>query len=384
MKVGLEILLEEGEPSDDCNVGLVTNQTAVDDNLKHAIPLLLDRGYQLRKVFTPEHGLYGYHSAGEEVESHSGKPDRRYETISLYGERRKPEPEDLEEIDLLFYDIQDVGVRFYTYIYTLANTLRAAGEQELEVQILDRPNPLGGQRVRGPSLPRSHHSFVGDYDLPIQYGLTPGEFALYLQERFGLGKEVSVIELEGWSRDTTYQDLGRPWVPPSPNIPDFQTTQLYPGTCLFEGTNLSEGRGTALPFKIFGAPWMNSDQLKTRIENIQSSTIALRETHFRPSDSKYEGEVCHGFQMHPTAEDPRPIVLVGKIIWTVNEIYQQRFQWRKSEGKYFIDELLGGSEFRRMVDGGADRDTVTSFLSRSADDFEVRKEKYHLYPYDGE
>jgi len=385
MLFGLEVLLEKEVDFGERKIGLVTNHTAVNGELQHAIELLAARNYGLRKIFTPEHGLYGFHAAGETVGGEGGSlVPNGAELVSLYGERRAPTRGDLEDLDLVIYDMQDVGTRFYTYIYTLANVLRVAGEMELPFYVLDRPDPLGGKRVRGAALPPDHHSFVGDFQLPVRYGLTPGELALYLQGEFGLGGELHVVEMEGWERKNSFDRIDRPWVPPSPNIPDYETARLYPGTCLFEGVNLSEGRGTTLPFKVFGAPWLRPDEVRERLRELVPSPFLLRETRFRPHSSKYEGEVCSGFQIHFRSDPDGVIELVGNILWLLKRMYPKEFRWRKGEGQgegsYFIDRLTGtgGGSFRQLVDQGADRGMAVAKLLGGGG-FGALKERYHLY-----
>lgn len=380
MKVGLENILEGAKLLPEGNIGLITNHTGVTKSMDPGFSLLGQEGHNIAKIFTPEHGFFGFRSAGEEISNVYGKSNDDLEFISLYGDKKAPSSADLRDLDLLLYDIQDIGVRFYTYIYTLANSMRAAGESNVPLWVLDRPDPLGGDIVRGATLPPDHHTFVGDYCLPIRYGLTPGELSFYLRDKYGLGEEISAVTMEGWSRKLNSKTFPRPWVPPSSNIPDPETAKLYPGTCLLEGTNLSEGRGTTLPFKVFGAPWLEASKLRPKLEELTPSSIVLRETKFRPTCSKHEGEVCSGFQLHSDSLKPRSVEFIGSLFWFLRNEYPNKFQWRKIDGDHVIDRLLGGPKFRTMLEEDKSLEEVLGFLTEGSEVFKSEKERYHLYP----
>lgn len=379
MKIGLETVLEKRELLPEGKIGLITNHTGVTKSMDPGFSLLRQEGHNIAKIFTPEHGFFGFRSAGEEISSVSGKSESDLEFISLYGKKKAPSPADLRDLDLLLYDVQDIGVRYYTYIYTLANSMRAAGKSNIPLWVLDRPDPLGGDIVRGGTLSPDHHTFVGDYCLPIRYGLTPGELSLYLHDKYELGKEVSVATMENWSRKLNSKNLPSLWVPPSPNIPDLKTARFYPGTCLLEGTNLSEGRGTTLPFKVFGAPWLEAGKIHTELEELGDSSIILRETKFRPTYSKHEGKVCSGFQLHSDSLKPHSIEFIGSLFWFLGNEYPNKFQWKKMDDDYVIDRLLGGPKFRLMLEEDKSLEEVLDFLTEGTEAFKAEKERYHLY-----
>ena len=261
VRTGLDVLLEDypdllvGK-----TIGLVTNHTGISrDNKKNYTLLQNSSNIFLKKIFAPEHGFYGEASAGAKVDYDSIKNTKGPEIISLYGKTRKPSPDMLDDLDLIIYDIQDIGARFYTYISTLGIVMEAAGENDVDVMVLDRPNPIGGEIVEGAILDTSFKSFVGYYPIPVRYALTVGELSQMAINEGWLSSNppsLTIIKMDGWKRNMFYDDTGLPWVPPSPNIPDLETAIIYPGMCLYEATNVSEGRGTNNPFKQIGAPWM--------------------------------------------------------------------------------------------------------------------------------
>src|SRR5690625_3902019 len=261
LKLGVEVLLDEQmDLLDGKRVGLITNPTGVDQELNHIVDVLHnDPEVDLTTLYGPEHGVRGDAQAGEYVEFYideiTGLP-----VYSLYGETRKPTPEMLEDVDVLIFDIQDVGARFYTYIYTMAYAMEAAQENELEFVVLDRPNPISGYDVEGPVLDPEYASFVGNYPIPLRHAMTVGELALFFNEEFDINADMTVVEMTGWERGMYYDDTDLEFVLPSPNMPTLDTALVYPGTALIEGTNLSEGRGTTKPFELLGAPFVNSTE----------------------------------------------------------------------------------------------------------------------------
>lgn len=379
MKYGLEIFLERKSEFIDRNFGIVTNHTAVDRHLDHLITRFQGEGLHIEKIFSPEHGLFGVEPAGKEIK----ETNTLFSDIpiqSLYGEKRKPASKDLQGLDALVYDIQDLGVRFYTYIYTMANTMQAAAEKGIPYIVLDRPNPLRGDVVQGRPLPPSYTSFVGAYQLPIRYGLTPGELALYINEEYSIGADLLVATLEGWKRDNWFDTYPLAWIPPSPNIPTLQTALLYPGTCLIEGTNLSEGRGTTIPFQIVGAPWLETKTLKEKLAKTLPATVKVRRTKFKPHYSKYREETCSGIQLHIDERTFNPIQIGVSLIWTIKNNQPNQFAWRKQNGTYIIDRLTGGSSFRENIDNGKDLTPTISYMNAHLEEFIEKKQQYHLYP----
>lgn len=265
---GVEVLLdEELDQLEGKNVGLITNPTGVDQELNSIVDTLHNHpDVNLVSLYGPEHGVRGSEQAGDYVEFYiderTGLP-----VYSLYGETRKPTPEMLEGVDVLLFDIQDVGTRFYTYIYTMAYAMEAAAENDIEFMVLDRPNPIGGVSVEGPVLDPDYSSFVGLYPIPLRHGMTVGELALLFNDEFDIGADLSVVEMNGWERSDYYDDTPLEWVLPSPNMPTLDTAAVYPGAALIEGTNVSEGRGTTKPFELIGAPFIDGVDLAEQLNN---------------------------------------------------------------------------------------------------------------------
>ncbi|GAB4239878.1 MAG: DUF1343 domain-containing protein [Acidobacteriota bacterium] len=351
-------------------LGLITNQTGVTSRLEPLYKQLQAHPeVHLTTLFAPEHGLFGEHQAGEPVASGAN-------VYSLYGGTRKPTPAMLRNVEVLVYDIQDVGARFYTYISTLGLAMEAAAEAHIPFLVLDRPNPLGGDRIEGPVLEPEFQSFVGFYPLPIRYGMTPGELAGWIKERRNLDLVLWVVPMSGWKRSDYFDSLGREWIAPSPNIPTPRTALVYAGTCLFEGTNLSEGRGTTRPFELFGAPWMNATVLATLLNNSGLPGVYFRVQPFRPTFSKYAGETCQGLQIHVT--DPREFRPVETALTILRELLNLHPEDFRFDAERF-DALVGNSWVRRML---IDSRAVTAIVDRwrpDLENFAREREKYLLY-----
>ena len=260
VKLGLDVLLDEKiELITNKNIGLVTNNSGIDSKgISNFERLMRTKNITIKVIFSPEHGLFGEAAAGEKV-NYDGQIKTLPKVISLYGNNRKPTDIQLEGVDIIIYDIQDIGARFYTYISTLGLVMESAAKSGINVLVLDRPNPITGNITEGPTLDLKYQTFVGYYPIPTRYGLTVGELALMINNERWIENQpqLEVIKMKGWTRDLWYDQTKLPWIKPSPNIPDLNTAIIYPGMCLLEATNLSEGRGTKKPFKKFGAPWIN-------------------------------------------------------------------------------------------------------------------------------
>ncbi|MDO7976598.1 exo-beta-N-acetylmuramidase NamZ family protein [Oceanotoga teriensis] len=296
---GIDILEKENFKSlMNKKIGIITNFSFVNKNMEFMIDKMISNGVNIVKIFTPEHGLYGLPDGKEyDNEVH---PKYNIPVISLYGDNKKPKKEYLEDIDLLVYDIQDVGLRFYTYIYTLAYCMISADENDKDFMILDRINPLG-RKVYGGRMKDEYKSFVGDYELPLRYGLTCAETGLYYKKLLGLKLDLKIIKVEGWNGET-FDKTDLMWNVPSPNLPDFESTIAYAGNCFFEATNISEGRGTTKPFTYIGAPWIDNDDLYEKLkENFKDLNIRKRE--FIPMFSKHKDILCHGVEFFPNDND---------------------------------------------------------------------------------
>jgi len=338
--------------------GLITNHTGRDHQMRQNLDLLLNDlrlNFQLdiQKIFAPEHGFRGSAAAGEKVDD-SKDPASGLPVISLYGDNKRPSAEVLEGLETLIFDIQDVGVRYYTYISTLFYCLEAAKENDLNFVILDRYNPLG-RKVEGNLLDENFQSFVGATSLPLRHGMTVGELAIWAVKTGKIegpepGDGLEVIELKNWHGETC-QEISEPWLAPSPNIPSTEATMLYPVTAIFEGTNLSEGRGTTLPFQIVGAPLLNSMVLTLKMRGYELPGVGYRPLNFSPKSSKHQGENCNGIQLFITDPDKVDSLEVGLTLMAeIIKLHPEEFDFFKlDDNRYFIDLLLGTDSYRKLL-----------------------------------
>ena len=382
-KLGVEVLLDEQKDLiKGQRVGLITNPTGVDQTLNSIVDRLYnDPDVELTALYGPEHGVRGDAQAGEYVEYYideaTGLP-----VYSLYGKTRKPTPEMLEDVDVLLFDIQDVGTRFYTYIYTMAYAMEAAQENDIKFIVLDRPNPLGGQKVEGPVLDPKYASFVGNYPIPLRHGMTVGELATLFNEEFEIGADVTVVKMNGWKRNMYYHDTPLQFVLPSPNMPTFETTLVYPGAALIEGTNISEGRGTTKPFEFIGAPFVNSTEFAAELNDLNLPGVTFRAASFTPTFSKHSGNLSHGVQIHVTNKQPfNPIETGLHIVKTLHDMYPEEFEFREenNQGISFFDNLIGNGWVREAIENG---DSVKSIVDRWEEDlkeFKQLRKEYLLY-----
>ena len=360
VRVGLERLLEDAGRLRSRRVGLVTHAAAVRADLSDAIDGLHQAGATPAALFSPEHGLEGAVADGavvdDAVEPRTGVP-----VYSLYGSDQAPAADVLASLDVLLFDMQDVGVRFYTYISTLYHVLRSAAGAGVPVMVLDRPNPIGGVTLEGPLLEAGYESFVGIAAIPLRYGLTIGELARWFAADGDLDVDLTVVPMDNWRRELWFDETGLTWVPTSPAMPHLSTAMLYPGMCLLEGTNLSEGRGTALPFEICGAPWLDGYALARRLNALEVPGVRFRPLSFVPlADTRYGGELCGGVQVHVTDRAHlRPLTVGLKLISTVKAMVPDAFAWRAGswEGEHpHVDLLAGTHRVREAIDAGADMD----------------------------
>lgn len=334
-------------------LGLVTNVTGLDKHYKSTVDII-NENYDLKLIFAPEHGLRGEYQAGEYVENYIDKMTG-IEVISLYGEKKAPNSSELEQIDVLIYDIQDLGIRYYTYIYTMYLCMKACSENNIEFVILDRINPLGGTLIEGNILEEKYKSFVGMLPITNTYSLTVGELANYINQKEKIMCNLNIINVTGWRRGITIEETDLPWISPSPNIPTLKSAFIYGGTCLFEGTNLSEGRGTTKPFEIIGAPWINCYELSKKLNNKNLAGVYFRPIFFIPSMSKYKNELCQGVEIHIiNYEGVSPIVIALNILYEVKNLYPEDFSSEiySKDFKYnFFNHLLGCNDlFKSEID----------------------------------
>jgi len=346
----LEVLLDSsGGPLAGRRLGLITNPTGIHSNLTSTVDLF-HRHPQVQVValFGPEHGVRGEIQDGVSIPSETDRATG-LPVYSLYGETRRPTPAMLEGLEALVFDLQDVGVRFYTYLSTLALAMEAAAEVGLPFLVLDRPNPITGVRVEGPLLDPRFRSFIGYLPIPLRHGLTLGELATWFNQHAGLGVDLQVVPMAGWSRTMWFDQTGLPWIPPSPNMPTLDTATVYPGTCLFEGTNLSEGRGTTRPFEWLGAPWLDGAAWAAAFNARNLPGVVCRPIHFIPTFSKHAGERCGGVQVHVCDRDRFEAVRTGlHLLETARAQAPDRFTWRASH----FDRLMGTDRVRQALDAG--------------------------------
>ena len=381
-EVGLSVLFRERLGLiEGRSIGLITNQTGVGPQFRSNLTLFAEHPkVQLAVLFSPEHGISGSARAGSHVPSAVDK-GRHVPIYSLYGETRQPTPEMLAGIDTLVYDIQDVGSRFYTYISTLLRSMKAAAANNVNFIVLDRPNPIRGDRVEGNLLQPAFQSFVGETVIPIRHGMTVGELAQFFRAELDFGSsQVEVVPMHGWQREMWYDQTGLPWVPPSPNMPTVETATLYPGTCLIEGTNLSEGRGTTKPFEWIGAPWINPEKWADTLNNLELPGAHFRPIHFTPTFSKYADQECHGVQVHVTDRDQfKPVDVALHLIATAQRDYPGQFEFLKNQGRYFFDLLAGTDALRlRLMKRESPTEIVQSWAA-DVDNFTDQRRPYLLY-----
>ncbi|WP_025785403.1 exo-beta-N-acetylmuramidase NamZ domain-containing protein [Sporosarcina sp. D27] len=356
-------------------VGLITNPTGVDQNLNSVVDLLNnDPDIQLEALYGPEHGVRGDAQAGQYVDYYidevTGLP-----VYSLYGKTRKPTPEMLENIDVLVFDIQDVGTRFYTYIYTMALAMEAAQEKGIPFIVLDRPNPLGGKKVEGPVLDPKFASFVGQYAIPLRHGMTVGELAKLFNKEFDIGADLTVVKMKGWKRNAYFDETGLQFVMPSPNMPTLETALAYPGAALIEGTNVSEGRGTTKPFELIGAPFISSPELVTRLNQLDLPGVTFRAASFTPTFSKHSGKLSHGVQIHITDRNKYEPVETGlHIVKTIKDLYPEQVQLTP-----FFDNLIGNGWIRPAIEDGMTVEEIESRWQKDLKEFEKVRKKYLMY-----
>lgn len=386
IQVGLETLVKaRPDVVEGRRVGLITNHTGVTRELKHGVDLLREQGKcRLAALFGPEHGVRGDAPAGRLVDT-CVDPETGLPAYSLYGPQRRPAPEMLKDIDVLVFDLQDIGARYYTYMATLGLVMDAAGEAGIDFVVLDRPNPLGGEVLDGNILDPAFASFVGPYPVPVRHGMTAGELARLYQGEFGVGKgcRLTIIPMEGWRRGMWFDETGWPWVPPTPNSTSLEMAVLYPGTCLVEGTNASEGRGTTKPFECLGAPWVDAGRLARDLAGKGLPGVLFRPTHFTPTASKFAGELCHGVQVHLVDRDRIMAVRLGlEIVESLGRLFPGEFRWREMAmegGQKPFDLLAGTDRWRQELEAGRSPAEMEAEWQADLAAFRQTRRPYLLY-----
>jgi uncharacterized protein YbbC (DUF1343 family) len=361
IRTGLDLIISDWPKQlNGASIGLLAHPASVNRNLQHALFIgLKSRKFELRALFGPQHGFRG--ETQDNMIEWEGYRDNStgLPVYSLYGEAREPSSEMLRDIDVMVIDLQDVGSRYYTFIWTMALVIKSCRNAGKPVVVLDRPNPIGGRLTEGPVLDHKYRSFVGLYPIPVRHGMTIGEIALCIKP-YTPGLELFVISMRGWKRRMWFEDTGLPWVLPSPNMPTIETATVYPGMCLLEGTNLSEGRGTTRPFEIFGAPFIDPDALIRRLSEFRLPGVTFRPLSFLPTFQKFAGTVCGGAQIHVTEKEKfRPFRTGIAIIKAAFELYGKDFSWKRPPYEYEkrllpFDILAGTDRVRNDIEKGVD------------------------------
>ncbi len=383
IELGIERLIRE--PKRYLNghrIGLICNQASVDHSLQHSADLLLRApGVELTALFGPQHGIRGEVQDNMIETDHAIDQATGLPVFSLYSETREPTGEMLDKIDAFVFDMQDVGCRIYTFVYTMANCMRAASRTGKKVIVCDRPNPINGQMVEGNVLEPEFASFVGQFPIPTRHGMTVGELARMFHEHFDVKCELEVIDMEGWKRDYWMDETDAPWVMPSPNMPTVETATVFPGTVHLEGTQVSEGRGTTRPFELIGAPYINSDKLADHLTRMQLPGVFFRPCGFRPTFQKHAEQICGGVQIHVTDRTTfRPVVTGVAIVKAIYELYPDDFAWKLPPYEYEFDKnpfdvIAGTDSLRAQIENGEPTDQIVESWSAPLQDFlQVRKE----------
>lgn len=377
VELGVDRLMENPEILKGKRVGLITNPTGINAE-RTSIVDLFDQSddFELTALYGPGHGVRGDAQAGSTVSSYiddvTGLP-----VYSLYGATKKPSAEMLQDVDVLVFDIQDVGTRYYTYIYTMAYAMEAAAENDIPFVVLDRPNPQGGLRVDGPVLDPDYSSFIGLYPIPLKHGMTVGELAQLFNTEYQIQADLEVVKMKGWKRSMMYEDTGLPFVMPSPNMPTTDTVNVYPATGLFEGTNLSEGRGTTKPFQLIGAPYIQAHEYANELNELKLPGVAFRAASFTPTFSKHAGKLTHGVEVYVTDPARFESTRTGiAMIQTAHDMYPDDFEFLAND---FITKLTGNAYVKDMILESAPLEDILRKIEDERDAFLPIRKEYLLY-----
>jgi uncharacterized protein YbbC (DUF1343 family) len=367
-------------------VGIVCNPASVDGAFRHtADRLVADPDVVVSALFGPQHGFRSDLQDNMIETPHARDARRKVPVYSLYSETREPGADMLRDIDVLVIDLQDVGTRVYTYVYTMANCMRAAARHGVRVVVCDRPNPIGGEDVEGSLLDPAYASFVGQFPIPLRHGMTIGELARLFNEAFGIGASLDVVPLDGWRRSMYHDGTGVPWIIPSPNLPTLDSAIVYPGAVLFEGTRLSEGRGTTRPFELIGAPWIDGDRLADAMNARGLPGVHFRPAFFEPTFQKHVAQTCGGCQLHVLDRRSfRPVRTAVELIAEFRRQDPARFAWREPPYEYEhdkqpIDILYGSPRLRTIIDADGDVAALVASWKADEDAFRRTREKFLLY-----
>jgi uncharacterized protein YbbC (DUF1343 family) len=385
VRLGSDVLLASGRLAG-TRVGIVCNHASLDRGFLHIVDRLAAADeLTLVAIFGPQHGFRSDVQDNMIETPHASDPGRRVPIYSLYSETREPTPEMLKGIDVLVVDLQDVGARIYTYLYTMATCMRACARHRVPVIVCDRPNPIGGVDVEGARLVPGFESFVGQFPIPMRHGMTIGELARLFNDVFAIGADLDLVRMEGWRRDMYADQTELPWVMPSPNMPTLDTAIVYPGTVLFEGLMISEGRGTTRPFELVGAPWIEAERFARDMNALGLTGVHFRPAVFEPTFQKHAKQTCGGCQIHVTARHLFKPVLVGVALagmfWRTNPA---KFGWRQPPYEYEhdkmpIDILAGSDALRKQIEADVPATEIAASWKADEEAFRTLRERFLLY-----
>ena len=370
-------------------IGLVCNPASVDHRLRHIVDVMFeDRELNVVALFGPQHGFRSDVQDNMIETPHADfetSARKRVPLYSLYSDTREPLPDMLKDVDTLVIDLQDVGTRIYTYVYTMANCMRAARKHGIKVIVCDRPNPIGGLEVEGITLEAGNESFVGQFAIPTRHGMTIGELARLFNEHFGIGADIEVITMTGWNRAMFFDDTELPWVMPSPNIPTLDSAIVFPGTVHIEGTNASEGRGTTRPFELIGAPWIRAEEFAAALNKRDYPGVYFRPVVFEPTFQKHARVACGGCQIHVLDREMFKPTLTGiAVIEQMRVADPSRFAWKQPPYEYEhdkvpIDVIAGSKSFREAIDAGERAEDIAARWEPSVAAFRELQQRFFLY-----
>ena len=391
MKLGLEILFDSHlETLKGKRIGLVVNPTSVDHSFAHAADTFADyKEFQLTTLFGPQHGIRG--QTQDNMIEWEGFRDPRtgIPVYSLYGATRVPTPEMLEHVDVLVFDMQDVGTRIYTFIYTIAYCMQACARDGKQMVVLDRPNPISGSMIEGNVLEEEFASFVGLYPIPTRHGMTMGELAQLFNQSFRINCDLTIIRMDGWQRNDWFDDTDAPWVIPSPNMPTLDTATVFPGMVHFEGTMVSEGRGTTRPFELLGAPYIDPESLvKELTQELRDGLLPgvhFRPHFFQPTFQKHAGQLCGGLQIHVLDRNTFKPVLTGiAVLKSIHKLYSNSLKWKEPPYEYVYDKnpfdvIAGTDKLRKQIESGTSLAEIEASWRPGLEEFATLRSNYLLY-----
>ncbi len=386
--LGIEVLLRDrSHLLQGARTGLICHPASIDHDFRHSADLLKQQSdVNLTALFGPQHGIRG--ETQDNMIEWEGFRDPRTGVMaySLYGEVRKPTPQMLSDVDVLIFDVQDVGTRVYTFIYTMALAMQSARELGKRMLVCDRPNPINGNGIEGNILEIGHESFVGMFPIPMRHGMTVGELARMFNEEFGIGCDLEIVPMENYRREFWFDDTDARWVLPSPNIPTLDSAVVYPGTVMIEGVKFSEGRGTTRPFEIIGAPYADAYELAEHLNNHQLPGVHFRPHSFKPTFQKHAAQLCHGVQLHVTDREAfKPVIAGVAVIKAMHDLYPDGFKWQSPPYEYVFDRLpfdviTGTNMLREQIESGVSLEAIAASWQTGEKDFAERRQRYLLYP----